>query len=85
MNTHAVRLGIHPPRTGRVFSPPTGRYGHTCVERGKRQARARRADDIGAALDLAVQALDRVCRVQLGTVVPPGRSCRPARRSRRRP
>jgi hypothetical protein len=25
------------------------------------------ADDIGAALDLAVEAIDRVCRVQLGS------------------
>jgi hypothetical protein len=24
MNTHAVRLGIHPPRTGRVFFPADG-------------------------------------------------------------
>ena len=43
------------------------------------------ADDLGAPLDLAVEALERIGRVQLGAVLLPGRSCRPARRSRPRP
>ena len=43
------------------------------------------ADDVGAPLDLAVEALDRVGRVQLGAVLLAGRSCRRARRARPRP
>jgi len=42
------------------------------------------ADDLGASLNLAVEALDWICRVELGTMFL-RRSCIPARRARPRP
>ena len=43
------------------------------------------ADDLGAPLDLAVEAFDRVGRVQLGAMLRPGRSYRRGHRPRPRP